>query len=1017
MPSKMRYRLGLDLGTTSIGWCMVRLNDNNQPVAIIRSGVRIFSDGRHPKTGTSLAVERRLARQMRRRRDRLLKRKKRMLEALVRLGFFPEDEKERKKLTNLDPYELRRKGLYEALSGPEFARALFHINQRRGFKSNRKTDKNDNDSGALKTAIRELKQKLEQEKCQTLGEWLAKRHKKGESVRARLRGKTAKERAYDFYVDRSMIEHEFEALWQKQRKFNPVLFNNDAHDELKDILLFQRNLKPVKVGKCTLMPEYQRAPLAMPSVQKFRIYQEVNNLRVLNDDLTENDPLCKEDRDKVVNLLETKRKATFDQIRKCLGLPGSTRFNLEDIKRKELKGNDTSATLAGKKYFGKRWHEFSLNKQDEIVDKILNEASEEKLKTYLKNLDGITDEIAENIANIRLKESYGRLSLEAISRILPCLMDEVITYDAAVAKAGLGSHSQLTHGETTGEFMDRLPYYGIPLQRHVAFEKDNPKNDEERYGKIANPTVHIGLNQVRRVVNALIKRYGKPDEIIVEVARDLKLSKQQKTEIQRQQAENQRRNETFLAEACQALELDPAKLDRAKRREISQKMQLWYELNPKDACNRKCPYTGEQISIEKLLSPEVEIEHILPYSRTLDDSMTNKTVSMRKANRDKGNKTPYEAFANHPAYDYESILQRANLMPWRKARRFAPDAYEKWLRNEQDFLARALNDTAYLSRLAREYLSVLYPPGKVRVRVIPGTLTAKLRAKFGLNQILSSDDRKNRDDHRHHAIDAAVVAVTDQGLLKRFADASARAREKGVDRLVEKMPMPWETYREHVMRAVNNIIVSHKPDHGYQGAMHEDSAWGIRKDGMVVIHKRDEKSGLRTREEKKKKLIEINSTRDPDRHGKTEDGRVKPYKGYVGGSNYCIEIWEDEKGKWKGDVISTYQAYQVVRDLGEEKAIKTLRDAFITLSGHPLVMRLMINDMVRMVVNDTKKLFRVVKIGRNGQVFFSEHFEANVDARNRNKEDPYTYISKTASTLKKANACKVTVSEIGDIHM
>jgi CRISPR-associated endonuclease Csn1 len=111
MLPKMRYRLGLDLGTTSIGWCMVRLDKNENPVAIIKMGSRIFSDGRNPKDGTSLAVTKRNARQARRRRDRLLKRKSQMIRALVDLGFFPSDEKERPKLASLNPYSLRKKGL------------------------------------------------------------------------------------------------------------------------------------------------------------------------------------------------------------------------------------------------------------------------------------------------------------------------------------------------------------------------------------------------------------------------------------------------------------------------------------------------------------------------------------------------------------------------------------------------------------------------------------------------------------------------------------------------------------------------------------------------------------------------------------------------------------------------------------------------------------------------------------------------------------------------------------------
>lgn len=279
----MRYRLALDLGSTSLGWAMIRLDANSRPCAVIRTGVRIFSNGREPaakgEVGTSLAATRRAARAMRRRRDRLLKRKHRMMALLVKLGFFPADAAERKKLELLNPYKLRAKGLNESLTPGEFARALFHINQRRGFKSNRKTDKKDNDSGALKTAINALRQQLDSSgadgKARTVGELLWRRMEGKQGVRARYRetrilkedGKTKIDKSYDLYIDRAMIEVEFDALWSKQSTLNPSVFTQAAGEELKDCLLHQRPLKPVKPGRCTLEPDEERAPLALPSQQ------------------------------------------------------------------------------------------------------------------------------------------------------------------------------------------------------------------------------------------------------------------------------------------------------------------------------------------------------------------------------------------------------------------------------------------------------------------------------------------------------------------------------------------------------------------------------------------------------------------------------------------------------------------------------------------------------------------------------------------------------------------------------
>lgn len=1015
MLPKMRYRLALDMGATSIGWALIRLNADELPSAIIKLGVRIFPDGRNPKDGASLAVTRRNARQMRRRRDRLLKRKQRMLDALIQLGFFPTDTAARKALADTDPYALRAKGLREALSGPEFARALFHLNQRRGFLSNRKTDKKDNESGALKKAIGELRRKLEEDHCRTLGEWLAKRHAARQSVRARLRGKTQKEKAYDFYADRAMIKDEFDTLWSVQQGFNPTLFTDAAREQLLDILLHQRPLKPVKPGRCTLLPDEERAPLAMPSTQRFRIYQEVNNLRVLTPQLTEQ-PLTLEQRDKLVSLLEKQGEVRFTAMLKALKLPGSTRFNLEDIKRDRLKGNATTSSLAKPIHFGEQWHEFDLAKQDAIVERLLNEPSESALVRWLQDQTGIDEDRATEIASAGLPEGYGNLSLAALDMILPELMSNVIPYSEAVERAGLGSHSALSHAQTTGEIMMQLPYYGEPLRRHVAFAKDNPRNDEERFGKIANPTVHIGLNELRKVVNALIQRYGHPSEVIVEVARDLKMSHERRMEIQREQKVKQDRNDRYVKDACDALGLNPDHIDRAKRRELSQKMQLWCELAEKDVADRRCPYTGEQISIERLLSSEVEIEHILPYSMTLDDSLNNKTVAMRRANRDKGNMTPYEAFGKHPqpGYDYEGMLQRAAKMPKEKAKRFAPDGYERWLKDDKDFLARALTDTAYLSRIAKEYLSLICPPNKVRA--IPGRMTALLRGKFGLNQLLSGTELKNRNDHRHHALDAAVIGITDQGLLQRFAKASAQARALQLERLVEQMPLPWPTYRAHVARGLQGIFISHKPDHGYQGAMHEDTAWGLREDGKVSRLVRPDDGGNRARKTENKSVIQINSTRDVDRHGLDEHGVPNAYKGYVGGSNYCLEIWRDEKGKVGGNVISTFDAYQLVKELGEELGVQRLLQSNTARNGNALIARLINNDLVRFEVDGVTRTMRVVKIFTSGQFFMCDHNEANVDARDKDKEDPFNYVSKMPGSFVKAKGRRVTISSIGEIR-
>lgn len=1007
----MRYRLALDLGSTSLGWAMIRLNhdDPPAPIAIIKAGVRIFSDGRNPKDGSSLAVTRREARAMRRRRDRLLKRKARMMNTLISHGFFPKDSAERKTLETLNPYTLRAKGLDTTLTPAEFGRALFHINQRRGFKSNRKTDKKDNDSGVLKTAINRLRQNLLDTNCRTVGEWLHKRDAANQTVRARYRqekvlkddGKTRVDKSYDLYIDRAMIEAEFDVLWIAQSAFNPILFNNTARDELKDALLFQRPLKPVIPGRCTLLPDEMRAPLALPSTQRFRIYQELANLRILGDSLKEQ-VLTREQRDKLAQALETGHKSFKTAIPKLLNLSGEVKFNLADAKRLELKGNVTCAILSKKDLFGDAWWTFDEAKQDEIVLQLIKEENEARLIAWLQTETDVDETRAEKLANVTLPEGYGSLSAKALTRILPALRGEIITYDKAVIAAGFDHHSNIS-AAATGEILPELPYYGEALQRHVGFGSGKLADPtEKRFGRIANPTVHIGLNQVRLVVNALIKRYGHPSQVIVEVARDLKRSKDQRDEDSKRQADNQRRNERHRRLIAGTLNIGE---ERVRRADL-QKMVLWEELSF-DPAERRCPYSGVQISVTMLLSDEVEIEHILPFSQTLDDSLNNKTVAMRHANRFKGNNTPWKAFGESTVqgFDYATILQRAELMPRAKRARFAEDGMERWLKDDKGFLARALNDTKYLSKVAREYMSLICPQD---TRVIPGQMTAMLRGKFGLNDVLGINGEKNRNDHRHHAVDACVIGVTDQGLLQRFAKASADAREKQLNRLVETMPDPWPSYRAHVQRAVGHIWVSHKPDHGHEGAMHNDTAYGLLGNGRVSVHKQVE--GKRTYIEDNLKVIEFGNA--SNRHGVLPDGSPRPYKGYKGDSNYCIEIVRNEKGKWEGEVISTFQAYQIARIQG----VKRLSHPNASVSGKPLVSRIIIDDTIRLETDGILRTMRVVSINSAGRLSLASHQEANVDARNRDLLGSWRYTYKQAGSLLSAKARRVTISPIGELN-
>jgi CRISPR-associated endonuclease Csn1 len=277
--AKLKYRLGLDLGANSLGWCVYRLDDEDEPIALHRLGARIFSDGRDPKSLASLAADRRLARQARRRRDRVLKRRHRLIQGLIQFGLMPADAMARKALQAEDPYVLRARGLDAQLSAHELGRALYHLARKRGFKSSRKdrgSNETEKETGKVKSAIAALKSRIAEAECRTVGEYLARQH----AERLPVRGRKSTDGQYVLYLQRDMVAEEFDLLWAAQKQYHPGVLTDEARDYLRDTILFQRRLLPVKPGRCLFEADEYRAPLCSPLQQRFRILQELNNLRV-----------------------------------------------------------------------------------------------------------------------------------------------------------------------------------------------------------------------------------------------------------------------------------------------------------------------------------------------------------------------------------------------------------------------------------------------------------------------------------------------------------------------------------------------------------------------------------------------------------------------------------------------------------------------------------------------------------------------------------------------------------------
>ena len=1235
----IKYRLGLDVGANSLGWSVLKLDTEGKPYEIENAGARIFSEGREPKNHSTLKGVRGKARSARRNRDRFKQRQTYLIKELERAKLFPpeSDTVTRYAIQKLDPLELRANALHEKLEPYHIGRALFHINQRRGFKSNRKDTSEEARSGKVSKSVmalfkemglvqqtfisdepenlsKEQKKLIRQEEAKqkkeaitklkdsdvTFGSFLWERRKQQppQATRARSNVDT---KLYDLYPTRDLLEDEFDKICTAQQKYHPKLLSVEVVKHLREIIFYQRPLKPQKLGKCAYM--YRAGELrtfqAMPSFQRYRIYQEVNNLEWA----VSGQPYRLRDypkaRDAVVALLEKptnqKGDVTFGKIKgeiknalKELGIAeGEFKLNYETLKRKGLDGNLTSNVMQKKDCIGAQWHDWSIEKQDSFIELILNDKlSNAEVRDKLMKKYELSHEVATVCLEEQLKESTAHLSLKATRLLMEkmkneyCLQSEAVEY---VAEEHKDFDSPFIRFSKQGKLLEQLPYYGKLFKdgRHIiqgTNELEDENDDLKFYGGITNPTVHIALNQIRNVINELIKRYGHPTSIVIELGRELPAGKERRKEIEEEQEENQKNNEDIDRELKE--------LPQPINRENRIRLRLWKELG-KDPAERKCPFTGETIGIHRIFSDDFEVDHLIPFSESLDDSFSNKVLCLRQANRDKGQQTPYQAFSHSPGgYNWNDIFERSKSLSKSKQWRFEKDAMKKWQKYESDFLARHLNDTQYIGRLTKDYLEAICPYNKIDV--VTGRLTALLRGYWGLNSILNeirtdeelknlgqeaskenrvrywlwrelnedptgrecpftgrtivkddifsdefeigyllpdstkdksfsnkvlcsaqanhdkgqqtpyeafghnpnnynwnnilqrserlpenkqwrfSEDameklqnknfgnsennkaKKNRDDHRHHAIDAIVIGMTTKSMLQKVATAANQSEELYLPYLFKKKDNgksaidPWVGFRADVKNIIDNIIVSHRKRNkqlgrgSTSGQLHDSTAYGI-------VTKRDnEKSTVVVRrpiKELSKNRKKLGSVRDEhlreqfldafNDNGKDgvivlakqknirslrctqelsiipiKDKQGREYKAFKGGSNWGYEIYEypeghEKAGKWEGFPISTHDANQKNFQPG------------VTFRPHPtakLVMRLHINDYIEIIGEDGKpQIMRLQKVST--QLSLVPPNEANVAERVDHKE--LKFFSPVCSTLLKVSARKVHVSPTG----
>ena len=861
----MKYSMGLDIGIASIGWAVVNLDKKR----IENLGVRLFSSAERPKDGGAVNEKRRTARGLRRRLKRKRVRMNKIKELFVKYGLITREETEKLYiLTNedIDTWQLRAEGLDRRLTSREWARVLTSIAKRRGYKSNRKTESNSDEGGKILKSIALNRQYMESHGYRTVGEMFAKDEKYTDAKRN-------KNGQYNNCIDRKELEDEIKFLFECQKKYGNQYTTNEFENEFLQVFNYQKpfmtsELMQKMIGKCTFEKDEPRASKNSWTFERAMLLQKLNNLAYQID--AKKVFLDEEQKKKVIELAyKTKSGVKYKKIRSELDIPNDAVFVGLNYYCKPIKDKETG------EYKKLTDEEIKAKTEDTIFVKMngyhdIKAAFEransiddfEKLCKYeTKKIDDIAEELTRNKTDIEIIEKlrrlnlkdnvidelisinftkFGHLSYKALNKILPFL-EEGYQYDKACQLA-----------EYNFKDDECIAKYKLPVI---------PKDE------IRNPVVYRSVTQTRKVINAIIDKYGSPFEIHIELARELTKNFKERKEIENKQKENRARNEALKQDIMQHFGISAKPVDMLK-------IKLYHEQNGKSA------YSMKPIEYARLfVNGYVEIDQAIPFSRSFDDSYNNKVLVLSRENQEKKNRTPYEYLGETPNWEeFESFVKTTYRNNMRKRENLLVKDFNA--DKEKEWLARNLNDTKYMARFLLNYIKKNLKfenyeenDNRVKVKTIVGECTTALRHYWGI----SSKNRENND--LHHAEDAVIIACATEKFQKRVREYSKQKElyyrnkngeyfddETGeivdVKYKTHDMERPWPEFKEElearmsdnpiewikrenihncddILDEIKPIFVSRMPNRKVKGQAHEETIYSAKlKDKGIAIHKK-----------------------------------------------------------------------------------------------------------------------------------------------------------------------------------
>lgn len=817
------YILALDLGVASVGWGVVGLDEQERPNSIIDLGVRLFDKSEDPKTGESLNSARRAYRLQRNAYKSKKVLVKQVKALLLKHNLLQNTELSQHNLSH-KTWELRVKALDNKLSNKELASILIHIAKNRGFQT-KANNSDDKKAGLVLSSISNNHQLLNA--YRSVAELAVKHFQLNDS---HIRNKAGN---YTHSFARQDIVNEIELIFKNQRQFgnqNATIELEKAYIELinyqKPSLTGESLLK--MVGKCTFEKEQYRAPKASYSAERFILLSSLTGLKVLENG--EQRTLTQSERELLIQKAYELNKITYAQIRKWLGLSDSAIFNFLRYQKLDKVNAETKVFVELKHYHQLRkafenanleneWNVISNNGQllDSITYVLTICKEESEIRQKLAKLNELNDKMIDVLANIRFTQ-FINLSLVCLNKINP-LMENGKTYLEATSEI-YGAYNR-----KTGTKLNSL----LPVI---------PVSD------ISNPVVLRTVTQARKVINAVIRKYGQPAYIHIESGRDLGKSYQERQEITRQQAKNAKENEKLKERLVKEFNV------RATNSNVL-KLKLYEQQNG------KCLYSGKTIDSNKLFANGyVEIDHALPYSRTYDDSANNKVLVLASENQTKRNRTPFEWLNGA-----DNSAQWQNFKSLVEASDFAYQKKQKLLTKQladNEFKARNLSDTRYINAYLSKFIAdnlLLVGKGKQKVFTPNGRITSFLRYNWGLT--------KNRQENaRHHALDAIVIACANEYMQKEITQFAQKreCNKLAINEYIDiktgeikqlTFPEPWAGFSKELtarvysddlkaeladmenidLNTVKPLFISRMPTRGASGQGHKETIKSVKNAG------------------------------------------------------------------------------------------------------------------------------------------------------------------------------------------